>query len=347
MVHVTDRNPHVPEAMTAREALSPGHEDRSLTRREWRRFSRHYVEMAAAMGVGMLVFGGALRAALAAVGVEYSMAHFPTLVIVEMAADMALGMAAWMRYRRHRWSLTLEMSAAMLVPAVAVLPLIWLSVLAAGMAMLLEHVAMFLLMLAVMLRRRVQYATVHTHEGRLLRSSARVLRLAGRGLLPLFAFLVVPAVGYTASSTSYEESRYTPFPAADSSAQAVAAAATPRHDPTKPTAVKVIGSSGANAADALVPYAVLASTGAFNVHTVAPERRPLPLLGGLDLVPDLSFTQLRQRLDGAAPDVTVVPDMPTSGAADATPSMPPRAHVRTWARVAAGSAGGRGGATSD
>lgn len=270
------------------------------------------------MGVGMLVVGGALRAVLAAVGVDYSMARFPALVIVEMAVDMSLGMAAWMRHRRHRWPSILEMSAAMLVPAIVVLPLVWLGALAAGTAMLLEHVAMFLLMLAVMLRRREEYAAVHAHGGRLVRSPgrARLRRLGSRGLLLLVVFLLVPAVVYTASSTSYEEHRYAP-PATTTAAQAVAAASAPAHDPTKPTAVVVIGTSGANVADALVPYEVLANTGAFNVYTVAPERRPLPLLGGLDLVPDLSFPQLRQQLDGAAPDVTVVPEMPSSDAADA------------------------------
>ena len=64
--------------------------------------------------------------------------------------------------------------------------------------------------------------------------------------------------------------------------------------------------------DALAPYDILARTGAFNVYVVAPERRPVPLLGGLDIVPDLSFAQLGVRLGGAAPDVTVVPEMPES-----------------------------------
>jgi transcriptional regulator GlxA family with amidase domain len=76
--------------------------------------------------------------------------------------------------------------------------------------------------------------------------------------------------------------------------------------------VVVVGNGGANVADTLAPFNVLATTGAFNVYTVAPERRPLPLLGGLDLVPGLSFAQLHQRLDGSAPDVTVVPEMPDS-----------------------------------
>ena len=42
----------------------------------------------------------------------------------------------------------------------------------------------------------------------------------------------------------------------------------------------------------------------------------MPLLGGMELVPDLSFAQLDRRLRGTAPDVTVVPAMSDARAAD-------------------------------
>ena len=89
-------------------------------------------------------------------------------------------------------------------------------------------------------------------------------------------------------------------------------AAPPVHDPGKPTAVVVLGSQGANAADVLAPYEVLASTGAFNLYAVAAPRRPVPLTGNLDLVPDLTFGQLADRLP-AAPDVIVVPQLRDAG----------------------------------
>jgi transcriptional regulator GlxA family with amidase domain len=85
-------------------------------------------------------------------------------------------------------------------------------------------------------------------------------------------------------------------------------AAVPAHDPEKPTAVVLLASERANAADVLAPYEVLAATGAFNLYTVAPERQPVPLTGGLDLVPDLSLGQLDQRLP-AGPEVIVVPQL--------------------------------------
>lgn len=134
-----------------------GHEQPTGRRRRWLRFAGHYLEMVVAMFAGMIVLGGALRAVLAAAGVAYSLGRYPELVVLEMGLTMAVGMGAWMRYRRHGWASTLEMSGAMLAPAVAVVPLVWLDVLGAGAAITLEHVAIFPLMLAVMLRRRGEY----------------------------------------------------------------------------------------------------------------------------------------------------------------------------------------------
>lgn len=85
------------------------------------------------------------------------------------------------------------------------------------------------------------------------------------------------------------------------------------HDPAKPTAVVVVGNEGAVVSDTLAPFEVLATTGAFNVYTVAPEARPVTLTGGLDLIPDLSFAGLDRLLGSAAPDVVVVPALPDLG----------------------------------
>ncbi|MFD0689217.1 DJ-1/PfpI family protein [Actinomadura fibrosa] len=140
---------------------------------------------------------------------------------------------------------------------------------------------------------------------------ARVLRVLGRGLIVLVAFLLVPSVEFLISARSFASYRYVP-----PDVGRLPAVAPPAHVPGKPTVAIVVGNAGANVADTLVPYDVLASTGKFNVYTVAPERRPVPLLGGLDLVPDLDFAQLDRRLGGEAPDVTVVPEMPSDEDSD-------------------------------
>jgi hypothetical protein len=146
----------------------------------------------------------------------------------------------------------------------------------------------------------------------------RIVRALGGSLAVVLAFVLVPAAVFATGANAYEASRYTQPEATTTTAAAVAAASPPAHDPSKPTAAIVVGASGANIADTLAPYEVLATTEAFNVYTVAPERRPLPLLGGLDLIPDLSFAQLQERLGDSAPDVTIVPDMPEDQSSDAT-----------------------------
>jgi hypothetical protein len=121
-----------------------------------RRFLRHYLEMVAAMLVGMVVVGGAVRGVLALAGLRFPAQH-PELVALEMAIDMSVGMVAWMRHRGHGWASTLEMGGAMLAPAVALIPLLWLGVVAGDSLLVLEHLAMLPLMYLVMLRRRAEY----------------------------------------------------------------------------------------------------------------------------------------------------------------------------------------------
>ncbi|GAA2889629.1 hypothetical protein GCM10010517_53770 [Streptosporangium fragile] len=124
--------------------------------RGWWRFLRHYLEMIAAMLVGMAVLGAAVRGALALAGLEFPPGR-PEVAVLEMAATMSAGMVVWMRHRGHGWAGTLEMTATMIVPALALLPLLWLGVLPGDALLLLEHVVMLPLMLLVMLRRRDEY----------------------------------------------------------------------------------------------------------------------------------------------------------------------------------------------
>jgi len=121
-----------------------------------RRFLRHYLEMVAAMLVGMVVVGAAVRGVLALAGLEFPAQH-SELAVGEMAFDMSVGMVAWMRHRGHGWASTLEMAGAMFAPAVALVPLLWLGVIAGDSLLALEHLAMLLLMYLVMRRRRADY----------------------------------------------------------------------------------------------------------------------------------------------------------------------------------------------
>ena len=128
-------------------------------------------------------------------------------------------------------------------------------------------------------------------------------RVAATVFLALMVPVAVGAVGIAGATREIYTARDPGPPPAP-----VDAVAAPTHDPGKPTAVVVLGPEGANAADVLAPYEVLAATEAFNLYTVAPRRQPVPLTGGLDLVPDLSFGQLDERL-AEGPEVIVVPQL--------------------------------------
>ena len=147
-----------------------------------------------------------------------------------------------------------------------------------------------------------------------------VIRRAVRVLAVLVAVLLLPAGFAAVSATAAFGTRYAPGPE-----RGLPAAAPVTHDPTKPTAVVVVGALGAEVADTLAPYEILSSTGRFNVYTVASQRVPVPLSGGLDLVPDLTFDELANL---AAPALVVVPALPDLG-------EPTTAPVTTWLRAQA------------
>jgi hypothetical protein len=67
-------------------------------------------------------------------------------------------MTPWMRWRGHGWRPTLEMAAAMIVPALGTITLHQAGVTeSAGLLMTLEHVAMFAAMFGVMVVRPDEY----------------------------------------------------------------------------------------------------------------------------------------------------------------------------------------------
>ncbi|GAA2355620.1 DJ-1/PfpI family protein [Dactylosporangium salmoneum] len=84
----------------------------------------------------------------------------------------------------------------------------------------------------------------------------------------------------------------------------------------------VIGSTGSVATDVLAPYEVFARSTRFFVYTVSARRAPVPLSGGLQVLPDHAVTDV----DGGAvpaPDVVVVP-------AVVEPTGPAEATLRGW-----------------
>ena len=127
---------------------------RSRFSRPTRTFIRHYIEMVVVMFVGM----GAYAALLALAGVDYS-AQSAEVRLLGMGLSMTVPMLPWMRYRGHGWAPTWEMIGAMIVPTVAAIILLRAGLVEDLDALFaIEHTAMFVAMLAVMLARREEYS---------------------------------------------------------------------------------------------------------------------------------------------------------------------------------------------
>jgi hypothetical protein len=123
-------------------------------------FVRHYAEMVIAMFLGMAVLGLPAGWALGAAGTSWAQLNdeAPALMLLAMAVTMTVPMVAWMRYRGHGWRANTEMSAAMFLPAFAVIGLLGAGLATdIGVLMVAEHVAMLLSMLGAMLLRPAEY----------------------------------------------------------------------------------------------------------------------------------------------------------------------------------------------
>ena len=112
-----------------------------------RAFVVHYLQMLAAMGVGMLVLGPLSMFVEAGVEVQCLL----------MATWMTAGMTAWMAWRRHSWPAIVEMGLAMYASFAVLFPAYWLGVLSGDGVMLAGHLLMLPAMALAMLRRREEY----------------------------------------------------------------------------------------------------------------------------------------------------------------------------------------------
>jgi hypothetical protein len=130
-----------------------------------RRFARHYLEMVAAMFIGMAVLALPARLALSAAGTSWSELGTGAMLLA-MAVEMTVPMVAWMRFRGHGWRPCNEMAAAMLLPTFVAVGLDATGTVADGGALMVsEHVAMLLAMLGAMLLRPAEYAHAHHARG--------------------------------------------------------------------------------------------------------------------------------------------------------------------------------------
>ena len=130
----------------------------------WRHFGRHYVEMVAAMLVGMAVLGPVWRLTFSLLGLP-NLRTYAELVALAMATDMTIGMSVWMRHRGHDWASIGEMAVAMYLPFVVLFAPYWAGLISGGTMLVAGHILMLPCMFVIMLRRRDEYSQDHRRHG--------------------------------------------------------------------------------------------------------------------------------------------------------------------------------------
>lgn len=140
-----DQSITIPRAVGATATHAAAHHG---GRRGWLRFGLHFVEMVAAMVIGM----GVLTALL-------GMPHESPVEIqaLFMAATMTIPMVAWMLVRGHSRRGSAEMALTMVVPLAILFPLSAARVISGDALLDLQHVLMLPAMLLAMLVRRGEY----------------------------------------------------------------------------------------------------------------------------------------------------------------------------------------------
>ena len=118
-------------------------------------FWRHFVEMIVAMAIGMFV---GLAIFLTAIGMTFDgPGRHPSATSIVVAISMTVPMVAWMRHRGHGWRSCGEMAAAMVIPVIPFLCLVWFNI--TESALCGDYCAVSVAaMLALMLYRRSEYS---------------------------------------------------------------------------------------------------------------------------------------------------------------------------------------------
>jgi glycerol uptake facilitator-like aquaporin len=120
------------------------------------RFWRHFLEMILAMVVGMLA-AAAIFLSMLGVTWEEALIQYPVHSLLVVAAGMTVPMVAWMRHRGHGWRSCSEMAAAMVLPVIPFLCLVWFQATTSAQCGA-YCISTILAMLGVMLYRRSEYA---------------------------------------------------------------------------------------------------------------------------------------------------------------------------------------------
>jgi hypothetical protein len=120
-------------------------------------FWRHFLEMLAAMAVGMIATGAIFLSVVGLKTWEQVTVQYPAQALLAMAAGMTVPMVAWMLFRGMGRRNSYEMAAATVLPVVPFLCLVWFGVTTSAQCGG-YCVVMIAAMLGLMLYRRDEYS---------------------------------------------------------------------------------------------------------------------------------------------------------------------------------------------
>jgi hypothetical protein len=142
-----------------RQQVSTAHPASPAVKRKVRipPFWLHFVEMFAAMWVGMAAGVGVFLAITGLSSYSQGLRLHPVPSVSVMAISMALPMAGWMLFRGHGWRNSAEMAAAMVVPAIPFVCLAGLHVIS-GTACRAYMPLSIVAMIGLMVYRRAAYS---------------------------------------------------------------------------------------------------------------------------------------------------------------------------------------------
>jgi NhaP-type Na+/H+ or K+/H+ antiporter len=104
-------------------SVSPARHDR---KRRLSPFWRHFLEMFAVMMVGMIAFAAVFVTIVGVKSWDEATTQYATASLLVIAAGMSLPMAFWMLWRGMGSRNSTEMAAAMVVPVIPFLCLVWI-----------------------------------------------------------------------------------------------------------------------------------------------------------------------------------------------------------------------------
>lgn len=132
MVHTPARNRLFAAPLDQQPGSPPVMPAETPRKRHISSFWRHFLQMLAAMAAGMIATAATFLTVVGLKTWDEVTIQYPTQALLAMATGMTVPMAAWMLHRDMGWRNTGEMAAAMVLPVIPFLCLVWFGVTASA-----------------------------------------------------------------------------------------------------------------------------------------------------------------------------------------------------------------------